>query len=197
VRGGEQCCGDGGLCSRERRTQGAVWHGERTKWTCTTPRDMSSRFIESRGREKVGQGERTVGVFNSHRCVSYQRITREEETEALMILNIAGERTRGSVHDRGLVGVGSGAGLGRRATSGRAVLRPVRVGVLAWGPGSCARAAGRGWRSACAGRRCRDRAAAHFVRVREERGSEGERVGERESSRERRRRERRDQGHDG
>jgi hypothetical protein len=156
---------------------------------------MSSRFIESRGREKVGQGERTVGVFNGHRCVSYQRITREEETEALMILNVAGERTRGSVHDRGLVGVGSGAGLGRRAASGRAVLRPVRVGVLVWGPGGCARAAGWGWRSACAGRRCRARVAAHFVRVREERGSEGE--SRRESSRERRRRERRDQGRDG
>jgi hypothetical protein len=113
ARGGQQSSGDGGLCSRERRTQGAVWHGERTEWTCTTPWDMSSRFIESRGREKVGQGERMVGVFNGHRCVSYRRITREEETEALMILNVAGEQTRGSVHDRGLVGVGSGAGLGR------------------------------------------------------------------------------------
>jgi hypothetical protein len=78
ARGGQQSSGDEGLCSRERRTQGAVWHGERTEWTYTTPRDMSSRFIESRGREKVGQGERTVGVFNGHRCVSYRRRGRKK-----------------------------------------------------------------------------------------------------------------------
>jgi hypothetical protein len=28
---GEQGSSDGGLCSRERRTQGVVWHGERTE----------------------------------------------------------------------------------------------------------------------------------------------------------------------
>jgi hypothetical protein len=54
---------------------------------------MSSRFIESRGREKVG-------VFNGHRCVSYQRITREEETEALMFLNATTKRTHGSSRER-------------------------------------------------------------------------------------------------
>jgi hypothetical protein len=54
---------------------------------------MSSRFIESRGREKVG-------VFNGDRCVSYQRITREEETEALMFLNATTKRTCGSSRER-------------------------------------------------------------------------------------------------
>jgi hypothetical protein len=39
-------------------TQGTIWHSERTEWTGTAPRDMSSRFIErgtSRGRRNGRQ----------------------------------------------------------------------------------------------------------------------------------------------
>jgi hypothetical protein len=69
--------------------------------------------------------------------------------KALMILNVAGERTRGSVHDRGLVGVGFGARLGRRAPW-RAGAGALQGGRRRRGHGCpCARCWG-SWRAAAA-----------------------------------------------
>jgi hypothetical protein len=55
-------------------TQRAIWRGERTEWTGTAPRDLSSRCIE-RGREMEGRWEREGcdGVFKYHQWRRYQR----------------------------------------------------------------------------------------------------------------------------
>jgi hypothetical protein len=53
------------------------------------------REQEGEERSSVLHGP-SMAFFTGHRCVSYQRITREEETEALMFLNATKKRTRAS-----------------------------------------------------------------------------------------------------